>query len=128
MKTCGLIAALPWICQAFAQATLDSGLMETCKDLGFAGLVWFLVGVMVPRLMATHREERADHATAMKERDELHAKERAELVADMKIDRAENRQLLQRIAEEHAASAQSGHDAAQALKDEIRAVREAVGK
>lgn len=125
MKTFALVASLPWIGQAFAQtqaATLNP--WEMGKDVSFAGLVWFLVGYLLPKLMHLHREERAELVSTIETKAKSHREERDRLAERMLTESSHHRELLATIAEKHAQSAESGHTAARELGDEIRKLRQ----
>ena len=67
MKTLATIPSLSWITAMIAQATPTTSPWEYGKDISFAGLVWFLVGYIIPRLLQSAKDDR-DAAMASIER------------------------------------------------------------
>lgn len=57
-------AALPSLMSAFAQVTTEQpNLWELGRDMGFAGLVYYLVAYQIPKLLESHHKERVEDRT-----------------------------------------------------------------
>ncbi|MCP4783382.1 MAG: hypothetical protein GY903_31110 [Fuerstiella sp.] len=100
------VAAWPWLGELVLAQSNVLNPWEVGKDISFAGLVWFLVGYLIPKLMSQHREEREG------------------LVQHLTNAETKNRELLEDLSERHAESAKSGHAAANNLAAEIRSCKE----
>ena len=110
MKTLATITSLSWITAMFAQATPATSPWEYGKDISFAGLVWFLVGYLIPRLLQSAKEDRN---SAMASIEKL-AHEHSEAVRAITATSKE--------------SSRNGHEAAAALAQEIRSFKEFITK
>lgn len=130
VKAIAALIAGPWVFDAliiFAEVPAGAtNVWDIGKDLSFAGLVFYLVGYSMPKMMAQHQAERLELVTAM---DRRHKEQNEEMrVINERVDNRhiQNAQLLATISDEHARSAQSGHEAAHALATEIRALAESL--
>lgn len=103
----GILLALPWMSALLVQApAIPPDVWQTGKDISFAGLVWFLVGLVIPKLMAQHREERD------------------QLVGLLIETEANHRVLLGEITSQHAATIERGHEVCSSLAAEVRSIKE----
>lgn len=100
------VAAWPWLGELVLAQSNVLNPWEVGKDISFAGLVWFLVGYLIPKLMSQHREEREG------------------LVQHLTDTETKNRELLEDLSKRHAESVKSGHAAANNLAAEIRSCKE----
>lgn len=132
LKAFAVVIAGPWLLDAArivaqsAAGPIATNVWDIGKDLSFAGLVFYLVGYSMPKMMAQHQAERLELVTAM---DRRHKEQNEEMrVINERVDNRhiQNAQLLATISDEHARSAQSGHEAAHALATEIRALAESL--
>ena len=110
MKTIATITSLSWIAGTLAQATANTSPWEYGKDISFAGLVWFLVGYLIPRHLQSAKEDRN---AAMASIEKL-AHEHSEAVKAITATSKE--------------SSKNGHEAAAALAQEIRSFKEFITK
>ena len=99
--TVALAAVFPSVASLFAQITTGQpNVWEIGRDMGFAGLVFYLVGYLIPKLLESHHKERVEDRTV----------------------------FLEQLAKERQAREQSvrdGHEVSKAMSAECHSVQRA---
>ena len=128
--TLGLLAVSPWLGLAITEGSAQANPWAIGKDLTFGALTWYLIVKAIPRMMDKQdsRIEASDdlHRKEREKSDMAHAKERLELLDFMNANQRDNRELLEKIAKQHAKSTETGHAAAKSLASEVRSLAESL--
>lgn len=103
----GALVSLPFVAKA-VMGQVAAGAVnpwELGKDISFAGLVWFLIAYTLPKLQREHTAERD------------------KLFQMINKNQSDNRETLERLAEQHKQATLSGHQAASDLSKEIAGLK-----